>query len=199
MGKLQKELGELGVPAVHREVRFTWFGRPMRVHPTATELALVEFSEQADSIQLPDGVDLSDPETIAALSEEERMELVAKLHAALPMVKNYLRRCVHPEDFAAFWELGLDNGYNSERFLGVANVLLDKAAEAAVARPTQPLRGSGATRRRTKGKSGGGSRSRDTGWMEPGAAKVIRRHEKAGRADLAEIHQQRQEFLLASR
>lgn len=194
-----KELGELGVPAVHQEVRFTWFGRPMRVHPAATELVLVEFAEESESIQIPDGVDLSDPESIAALSEEEQADLVLKLRSALPMVKNYLRRCVHPDDFTAFWELGLDNGYNSQRFLGVANVLLDKAAQAATARPTRPLRNSGVTRRRTKGKSGGGSSSRATGWMEQGAARVIRRHEKSGRPDLAEIHQQRQEFLLESR
>lgn len=193
-----RDLGELGVVHDDAPVHFGWFGVQMRAHPGATELVLSEFMEKAGNVQLPDDIDLDDLQgTLKKLSRADQIKAQTALLAVFPMVKDYARRCVHEDDFPEFWRLALAKGQNSADIMAVCSALIDKVSEASTGRPTEPSRSSGPTRRRTGPKSKAKPSSR-AGSFEPASYKVIKRLEKAGRADLAEIHQIRQEALLAS-
>lgn len=74
------ELGELG--GQEREpltASFAYFGERYRVNPDLSELDVIDFLEAADSIEE------RDPQSIV-------------------MLKSFVRRNLHPDDFADFWE-----------------------------------------------------------------------------------------------
>lgn len=197
-----RNLGELGVQHKVRPIYFGWFGNQLRIHPGATELVVADFMEAGQAVEIPDDVDLENPQSIMDLPPERRAQVAASLITTLPMVKNFARKSVHPEDFEQFWSLAMEHGQDSMDLMGVCSTLIDRAAEERTGRPTGPSRGSSGTRRKTGKKSGAKSSkvvdSRQ-GQFEPASLKVIRRFEQQGRPDLAEIHQMRQEALLASR
>lgn len=193
-----RDLGELGVVRDNAPVHFGWFGVQMQAHPGATELVLSDFMEKASTVKLPDDIDLEDlAGTLKNLSPADQIKAQTALLGVFPMVKDFARKCVHEDNFAEFWRLALAKGQNSADIMAVCSALIDKVSEATTGRPTGPSRSSGSTRRRTAPKSKAKPSSR-AGSFEPASYKVIKRLEKAGRADLAEIHQIRQEALLAS-
>lgn len=192
-----KDLGELGVVRSSEPIHFGWFGARLRINPGATELVLVDFMEKAKSIDLPDGLDPNDMDSIKDLTLDEQEQVRAALISTLPMVKDFARRCVHPEDFEAFWSAAMANGQTSVDLMGVCSLLVDRASQRAAGRPTGRSRGSISTRPKTSRKLKGDAYLR--AGFQPSAVKVIRRLERSGRADLAEAHVQRQEYLLASR
>jgi len=128
-------------------------------------LALVDFKLQAEAIEIPEGVDLSDPDTWTDDTGRVVME-------AISLARSSLKRAVHPEDFDRLWEIALDKGQGSEDLMGLLWALVGAVAE----RPTRSSSGSSTGRRGTKKKSGGDV-----------SLRVKRRYEKRGRPDLAEM------------
>jgi hypothetical protein len=72
---------------------FTYFGEPIRVNPDMTEVDMIDF--------------LDDAETVA--KDDPRSML---------MVKNAARSHVHPEDFDKFWELRRKHRQGVEQLMG---------------------------------------------------------------------------------
>lgn len=169
---MSRKLGELGGTdrsvSPRKPIQFTYFGVPLRTHPSLTELTFVDAQMQVEGlmITLPDGVDLNDPETHTA---ETTAILLGEV---LPLIRDFLRRAIHPDDFDLFWRTAMDKGQNTVDLMGLFMQLCGEAA----ARPTRPSSGSSTGRRSTKKKSGRG-----------GSLRVKRRYEKRGRPDLAEM------------
>jgi len=164
-----KPLGELGgtdrSASPDSSLSFSYFGEPMRTHPGLSELALVDFKLQAEAIQVPDGMDFSDPDTWT----EDSGKVVLQ---AISLARDALKRAIHPDDFDRFWEIALAKGQTSEDLTGLLWALVGVVAE----RPTQRSSGSSTGRRGTKKKS-----RRDL------PSRVKRRYEKQGRPDRAEM------------
>jgi hypothetical protein len=90
---------------------FEYFGTTVRTNPNMSDLALVDFLELAESIDVND---------------------TAQAMAALAQVKGFLRVAVHPDDFDAFWATARVNGQDVEDLLPV----MWAAIEARADRPT---------------------------------------------------------------
>lgn len=91
-------------------------------------------------------------------------------------LRDFLGSIVHEDDWTAFWSACLDNGQGINDLMVLVHAITKAAVEDSTGRPTPRRSDSSAGRRRTKGSSKGTSSSR-----------VIRRLEKAGRADLAVV------------
>jgi hypothetical protein len=90
---------------------FEYFGSTVRTNPNTSDLALVDFLELAESIDVND---------------------TAQAMAALSQVKGFLRVAIHPDDFDAFWATARANGQDVEDLLPV----MWAAIEARADRPT---------------------------------------------------------------
>lgn len=157
-----RDLGELGTPKDDLDVTFTYFGAEMRIHPTLSELAIVDFMEAAAAVQIPDDGDLT----------RVTPQMQAALMQAMPMIKGFLRAVVHPDDFDALWTSANAHRQGLEDLMRLAHNLIAKVTD----RPTGRRPGSSGTPRRTGRKSAAGSSS-----------PVMRQLEKRGRPDLALI------------
>jgi hypothetical protein len=152
------KIGSFGDPAGEAEVEemtFDYFGEELRVHPDLTDAELVDWLEQAATVKE------DDPKAGA-------------------LVKDFLRACVHPEDFEKFWTLGKRHRQSVEDRMKVANALL----EAVTDRPTERPSGSPPGRGRT-GMSSTADFASAAARRRADALEVKRRLEATGRADLA--------------
>lgn len=106
-------LGKFGT--VRDEVcdTFEYFDNEIRVNPNLSELDVLDFMENAVSI------DLEDPEAIL-------------------VVKGFLRALIHPEDFTAFWQAAREHRQRVEDVQMVAKAII----EAVTGRPTTQPSGS---------------------------------------------------------
>lgn len=189
MGKT-KDLGELGGKAkLRKPVGFFYFGQPMRTSPLATELHLVDFLAGLERIDIPEGVDINDPESFGTLPADQRQLINMQMFALLPSVRRFLARMVHEDDFPVLWQTALDNGQEGLDLLGLCMTLLNASTsrKGARARPTKARPESSTGRAGTKKKS-----------VSDSAQRVIERFENEGRPDLAEVVLLRQEALQAS-
>lgn len=90
---------------------FDYFGAQIRSNPDVSELDLIDFMEVAE------GIELDDP---------------AQSIAAMVDVKRFIRACIHPADFAEFWQLSRANRQELVDLVKIGSELV----EAAVGRPT---------------------------------------------------------------
>lgn len=104
------DLGSLGsVREVMEPDTFGWFGSTVRTNPDMSDLAIVDFMEVAGNLDEADMI------------------------GVFVVTKTFLRDCVHPDDFEAFWAAGKANGQGAEDMLAVAKAL----TESWTARPTR--------------------------------------------------------------
>jgi hypothetical protein len=86
---------------------FRYFGETIRVNPELTEIAVMDFLDEAEKI--------------------------AKTNpAAMLVIKRFARDSIHPADFDKFWALVKSHGQDTEDVMG----LLWKVLEGVTARPT---------------------------------------------------------------
>lgn len=88
-------LGDLSGPSERGPLvaSFTYFGEQIRVHPDVTEVDMIDFLDDAET------VDKDDPKSML-------------------MVKNAARNHVHPDDFEKFWQLRKANRQGVEQLMG---------------------------------------------------------------------------------
>jgi hypothetical protein len=124
-----RHYGELGKPRKRDEDTFGWFGNTIRVGSRVSELALVDFLEQADHVE-----DTESPEG---------------KRASMQLLRDFLHGLVHRDDWDVFWHAALDNGQTVQDLMD----LLVTLTEGATGRPTRRRSASSAGRRGTGGKS----------------------------------------------
>jgi len=102
------DLGDLG-SGEHEKViaSFGYYGATIRVNPNLSEVSVMDFLEQADTIGA------SDPRTMV-------------------VVKKWIRANIHPDDFDKFWKLVNDHGVGTDDLMR----LMWKILEGVTARPT---------------------------------------------------------------
>lgn len=100
-------LGDFGTPKPETVRTFGYLGERFRLNPGLSELAFVDFMEEAQA------VDEKSPE-------------------AITIIKRLMREFIHPDDFDTWWAHARAQRQNSEDLL----VLVHKLTEAAVGRPT---------------------------------------------------------------
>lgn len=112
------ELGELG--GQERDpltASFSYFGRRFRANPDLSELDVIDFLEAADTIEE------NDPQSIV-------------------MLKGFVRRNVHPDDFDAFWQTVRDRRQTIQEVMQVMWSLI----QGVTGNPTGQPSGSSAGR-----------------------------------------------------
>jgi hypothetical protein len=168
------ELGELG--KVHEGVRaaFRFYGESVRVHPALSDLAFIDFMDEAGQLEIPEDLDAED------MTPEQRTQILN----ANTSVKRFLRQVIHPEDFERFWVTARAHAATMADLMVLAQTVVSGVA----GRPTQSRSGSSPGREPTPLESGAGSSSA-----------VVRRLESAGRPDLAVIVSMAEEHKAGSR
>jgi hypothetical protein len=99
------DFGEDARPPVMASFRY--FGDTIRVNPELTEIAVMDFFDEAEK------VGKTDPR-------------------AMLIIKRFAEDSIHPQDFAKFWALVKSHGQDTEDVMG----LLWKVLEGVTARPT---------------------------------------------------------------
>ena len=106
-----RSLGNLGVVKEAVDITFGWFGHQIRVNPGAGELEMVDFLDMAKDVELPE--DIND---MAGATE------------AITTVKDFLRRQIHPDDWALFWDVAKTNRQELTDLLKVAMTIVTEVA-----------------------------------------------------------------------
>ena len=125
---------DLGVEYDEVEYAFTFFGKEYRTHPEAGELHYLKFMDDASKI-----------------TEDNEAE-------GLPLVMNFLRKQIHPDDFDAFYTVAMEKRQKMNDLMNLSNKIL--AAQSGF--PTKQPSDSRATRRSAARNSKGGSSSAGT-------------------------------------
>ena len=110
------DLGNLGQRKVREETSFGWFDQRIRTNSRLTDLVLMDFAEEAASI------DENDP-------------------AAMSFVKRQMRLAIHPEDFEAFWSLALENGQDTVDLMAVMKAIVESTAKRPTSLPSDSSAG----------------------------------------------------------
>lgn len=203
------DLGDLSGEAVEPTyAEFSYFGSRFRVNPDLTETMVVDLLAEAAHIDIDDPrsrLDPSDPE-----SELRTSPTVAQ---NAERSKDYVRQHLHPDDFAAFWELAKANRQSVEQLLKLCWTLLGRVTarrgEGMV--PTTPPSDSSDGRPVTNLSLPDGASSLaddeaavDGSWWpkdlprNDAAIRVVERFEARGRPDLANQIMVTQEQMAAS-
>lgn len=117
-------LGDFGQQRDGIDISFTYFGDEIRVNPDLSELDVLDFMEQASSM------DDEDPRSVHIL-------------------KGFFRSLLHPDDFETFWGSARRNRQRVDDIQNVAKAVI----EAISARPTSQPSDSSPGRRHTARKS----------------------------------------------
>src|SRR3954452_8045701 len=108
-----KNIGTLGREHPPLDLEFTYFDTVVRVHPAATDAVEIEFLEAGRDIDMAE-LTAIDFNKIEQMSDEERAKLIRTMsraqQAGYNALMNSLRRLIHPDDFAAYWETGMAHG-----------------------------------------------------------------------------------------
>jgi len=102
-------LGSLGKQYDPADVTFDWFGTEIRCSPEISDTVMIDFVEKGSAI------DIDSPESWS-------------------VIKDFLRSCVHPDDFDTYWSLALKHRQQMDDHMDVMYALI----EAAAGRPTGP-------------------------------------------------------------
>lgn len=111
---MTRHIGDLGTVKPPIDLTFRYFGETFRVHPTASDLDLVEFMVDAGEIE----VDAED-ETERKLAEVKGMHALGR----------YLKRLVHPDEFQRFWNLSKEHGQGLTDILITAQSIMSAVAD----------------------------------------------------------------------
>lgn len=125
---MSRNLGEFGIERESIDAAFSYFGSPIRVNPDVSELDFVDLAE--------DGADIKedDPRSVTILKE-------------------FVRKVVHPEDFDHFWALAKQHRQTTIELMGTTKAVMEAVTERPTGQPPTSLGGRRKTRRRSKGRS----------------------------------------------
>lgn len=129
-------LGDLGRKTERLNLTFGWFGTTLRANPGAGELELSEFLMEADTLEI-------DPKDIGKSVE------------AMRIVRSFLERMIHPDDWPIFLDLAKTNRQGTNDLMEVAMAIVDKVTGL----PSVPSVDSGPGTASTKPRSTDGSSS----------------------------------------
>lgn len=109
-------LGSLGRENAPADVTFEWFGSEIRCDADISSTALVDFMEKAATI------DQNSPEAIS-------------------FTKDFLRACIHADDFDTYWSLALKNRQEIEDHMRVAKAVIEAATDRPTMQPSESAGG----------------------------------------------------------
>jgi hypothetical protein len=179
-----RNIGALGHARAPIDLEFTYFGVTVRVHPQATDAVEVEFLQASQEIDM-DELAAIDFDKIESMEEEARMALIRKLgrvqQAGYKALMSSLRRLIHPDDFDAYWKVGMENGQQVRDRMADIRAITSAVAEAVTDFPTGQRSGSPVTPEPTRASSEAGSSSHPS---ELTTALALER----GRPDLQEFY-----------
>jgi hypothetical protein len=134
---MSQHLGSFGTPRAAVDMTFDYFGETIRVHPHASDLALVDFMDQASGV---------DSENV---------------YQAMQTMVEWLRQQIHPDDWDRFYAAAKGNGQQVGDLMHVAREITAAVAGFPTGESSGSPAGSRAERRRKKSgkKSKGGSSS----------------------------------------
>jgi hypothetical protein len=154
-----RSIGRLGVQREPVDLDFEYFGATIRVHPQASDTVELDFLDLGRDLDLTgledrDLKDLDDEQAMAAVTAMSRA-----VAAGYRLVKGSLQRVIHPDDWAAYWRLALDNGQRVNDLMRDLKAITAAVVEADTGFPTTPPSGSPDGPGSTPPRSGGGSSS----------------------------------------
>jgi hypothetical protein len=134
-----RHIGTLGRQREPLDLEFGYFGATIRVHPQATDAVELEFLRAADDVDMSalDGVDMS---TVDAVDPERLQAALRALgraqRAAHQAVLDALHQLIHPDDFAAYWRLGMEHGQQIRDRMADVRAITTAVVEATTDFPT---------------------------------------------------------------
>jgi hypothetical protein len=121
-----RDLGELGTPGEPVDMDFGWHGERIRVNPEYSDLAFIEFLDQAARIDAGDDT--------------------ASMRATLA----FLRDQIHPEDWARFMELNRAQHQQFRDLFKLAGNIVAAVARFPTGRPSDSSGGRPSTEQRSR-------------------------------------------------
>lgn len=112
MAKQVQFLGDFGESHADLEYTFGWFGKEMRMHPEAGQLDYMEFIGKAIDV------------------DEEDVKVGYEL------TMQFLKKQVHPDDWADFWELAKKHRQTTEDLMVTSQKLLAAASGFPTEQPS---------------------------------------------------------------
>lgn len=107
-------IGSLGVERPQVDATFDWFGETIRVHPDISDLAMVEFMDLANTVEV-------DPKTGMPTNAEDEKR-------AVRVVSDMLRGQVHPDDFDRFMSTARRHRQQLMDLMAVSHRLVEAAS-----------------------------------------------------------------------
>jgi hypothetical protein len=137
-----RNIGTLGQQREALDLEFTYFGgQIIRVHPRATDGVELEFLEAGRDVDIAELEDL-DFSKIDAMDEEQQQKIFVTLSkasaAGYQAILTALHRLIHPDDFALYWRLGMDNGQQISDRMSDIRLITTAVIEATTDFPTGP-------------------------------------------------------------
>lgn len=114
-------LGSLGREYDPADVTFDWFGTEIRCNEEISQTALVDYMEKAATI---------DQESAEAIS----------------FTKDFLRACIHADDFDTYWSLALKHRQEIEDHMRVAKSVIEAATKRPTLQPSESAGGQSTSR-----------------------------------------------------
>jgi hypothetical protein len=181
-----RNIGTLGQAREPLDLEFSYFGATIRVHPHATDAVELEFLEAGRDLDLSEleGVDLAQ---VDALDPEQHARIARTFGQAVAVgaraLMDALRQLVHPDDWAAYWRLGMENGQQTRDRMADIKAITSAVVEATTDFPSGRPSGSPRGRATTPPGSTAGSSSPE----HPSDLEVALALER-GRPDLQEFY-----------
>jgi hypothetical protein len=153
-----RSIGVLGTVHQPLDLEFQYFGQTIRVHPNASDTVELDFLEAGRDIDLS----MFD-KPIEELEAQEQLAVVGQLakalHATDALMRDSLKKLIHPDDFDTYWKLAVENGQRVRDLSADIKRLTAAVVEADTGFPTMPPSGSPDGPAPTPPTSGDGSSS----------------------------------------
>ncbi|MET8908389.1 hypothetical protein [Micromonospora sp. NPDC004551] len=136
-----RNIGTLGRQRDPLDLEFTYFGSTIRVHPQATDAVELEFLQAGRELDMSalEGVDLA---KVDALDPEQQVKLARVMGQAVAatyrVLEGALRQLIHPDDWARYWRLGMENGQQIRDRMADVKAITAAVVEATTDFPTGP-------------------------------------------------------------
>lgn len=139
-----RSIGVLGTVHEPFDLEFQYFGTTIRLHPQASDTVELDFLEAGRDIDL--SVFDTPVEELEKLPDDEKVAVVRTMEKAVRagnlLMRDSLRKLIHPDDFAAYWDLAVANGQRIRDLMADLKRLTAAVVEADTGFPTMPPSGS---------------------------------------------------------
>lgn len=163
-----RSIGTLGTVHEPLDLEFGYFGATIRLHPQASDTVELDFLEAGRDIDMS----VFD-KPVEALGADEQLAAARHLSAAVRAVnlllRDSLRRLIHPDDFDTYWRLAVEHRQLIRDLSADVKRLTAAVVEADTGFPTMPPSGSPDGPAATQPRSAGGSSAADVPVSSSGA------------------------------